>query len=472
MVRRASLLLSLAVFGCAGVHPAALNPLRTRADFQSRSLSDPALRHYVESHAGSPLPSWPPTTWGPRTLTLVAYYYHPDLDVARARAEAAGAGVRTAKQRPNPTLGFPLQYNASVSPAPSPWTLGLNLDVPIEIAGKRGYRAGVARNLSDAARIDLAQAGWKVRVQVRTALLDYLITTAELDSLQAEVDGRTRLVGLLEKRLQIGEAAGPEVYTSRAALNASRAALAALSGRAGGTRISVAQALGVPPSALDGTLLEWPRFDSVPEDSSLSPLAVQAAGLLNRLDVQRSLAEYGAAVAALQLEGAKRYPDLHLGPGFSWDQGARKYALGFSFELPLFNRNEGPIAEAEARLKEARARFIATQAQAISETARAWATLRAARASLSSADSALAAEAQRFRSAEHSLALGNLDRVELSGARVNLAAAGRARLESLRAARTALVELESAVQRPLEPGEDGSAPDLSEPRRSESEEKK
>src|SRR5206468_88698 len=97
------------------------------------------------------------------------------------------------------------------------------------------------------------------------------------------------------------------------------------------------------------------------------PAMAQRIGLINRLDVRRGLADYAAAEAELRLEIAKQYPDVHIGPGYQFDQGQNKYAIGVTVELPVFNQNKGPIAEALAHRRQAAAEFVRVQAQAIGQ---------------------------------------------------------------------------------------------------------
>ena len=58
------------------------------------------------------------------------------------------------------------------------------------------------------------------------------------------------------------------------------------------------------------------------------------------------LAEYQASQSALQLEIARQYPDVQLGPGYEFDQGDNKWMLGLGVTLPVFNQNQGAIAAA------------------------------------------------------------------------------------------------------------------------------
>src|SRR5215471_4051535 len=116
----------------------------------------PGWRRFIEQNLGHELSPWPPQAWDLRLLTLAAFYFNPVLDAARARAAAAEAAIVTAGARPNPTI--------TLTPGiPSPYLLGFDLEVPIETAGKRGYRLDEARNLSEAAKLDLAETAWKVR---------------------------------------------------------------------------------------------------------------------------------------------------------------------------------------------------------------------------------------------------------------------------------------------------------------------
>ncbi len=176
---------------------------------------------------------------------------------------------------------------------------------------------------------------------------------------------------------------------------------------------------------------------------------MQRTALLNRLDLQRTLVEYGAAEAALRLEVAKQYPDIRLGPGYMFEEGDNKFLIGFSVTLPVLDRNQGPIAEAEARRKEAGAAFLALQAKVIAETDDAGARYRSALAELADADQALVLLGQRELAVRRELEIGESDRAALVGIQLQRVVGTRARLAALRKAFTALGALENAVERPL-----------------------
>ncbi|MGH7968053.1 MAG: TolC family protein, partial [Limisphaerales bacterium] len=178
--------------------------------------------------------------------------------------------------------------------------------------------------------------------------------------------------------------------------------------------------------------------------------ALRREALLNRPDTLSALAEYESSEAALQLEIAKQYPDLNLGPGYTWNQGVNNYSLGVSITLPVSNQNRGPIAEAEAHRREAAASFIALQAHAIGDLDGAFAGYGDALAKLKTAEALLAGEQQRMESMQGLFDAGGADQLELLQAQSELYSGELARTAALVEAQQALGLLEDAMQRPCD----------------------
>ena len=161
--------------GCAihKYHPAPISTASSLAVFEARSLADAGLKQFIETNTHQVLENWPLRTWTLDELTLAAYYYSPDLDLARANVANAEAGIVTAGAKPNPTIGFGAGYETSPE---SPYLWNLDFTLPIETAGKRGYRVLEAQRLTEASHLALAETAWQVRMKVRAALLEYLIS--------------------------------------------------------------------------------------------------------------------------------------------------------------------------------------------------------------------------------------------------------------------------------------------------------
>src|SRR6202023_2450766 len=109
-----------------------------------------------------------------RALTLLAFYYHPALDEARAAGDVARGAVLTAGARPNPTAQPTIGYDTTTPP---PWMPGFGLLIPIETAGKRGYRIAEARRRAESAQFQIVATAWQGRVGVRRSRQQSILGT-------------------------------------------------------------------------------------------------------------------------------------------------------------------------------------------------------------------------------------------------------------------------------------------------------
>ncbi|HKQ86935.1 MAG TPA: TolC family protein [Candidatus Acidoferrales bacterium] len=452
----------LVLTGCAAQRykPAPIVPAESASRLESRTLSDAGLRSFLGENLGESLASWPPSSWDLQTLSLAALYFNPTLDSARARVTEADAAIVTAGGRPNPTL--------DISPGvPSPYLFSLDLLFPIETAGKRGHRIQSATNLMEAARFDLADSAWKVRSGVRTALLDYFLASRSVDLLRAEQDLRTTQVRLLQERLTSGEIPRIDLDTAQITLAQTQLAVVAARSRMAEARAALAAAIGLPASAMNTVTFNWDNFDSPPDAASISAQEIERDAVINRMDVRRALAQYAAAEANLQLEIAKQYPDVEIGPGYSYEEKQNYFTTGLSVTLPIFNRNQGPIAEAEARRKEGAAAVREAQVQVIAQSGEALTAYTAALNELAESDQSLRTlQNTRLQMTERAAQVGEVDSLAVNGVQVEGNALSLSRLDALGRAQAALGQLEDAVQRPLDSGDAFPAPQkLTEPRK-------
>jgi outer membrane protein TolC len=256
-------------------------------------------------------------------------------------------------------------------------------------------------------------------------------------------------VNLLEQQAQAGAVANSGLAAPRIALAKARLELADAQSQLADARVSVAEAVGVPTRALDGAELS---FDPLKDSASAADLTsdqVRRVALRSRPDVLGALAEYAAAEANLQLEIAKQYPDVHISPGYQYDQGDNKWSIGITFELPVLNQNRGPIAEAEARRAEAAARFSALQAKVLVEIERAVAGLRVNESNLATLRALAEVQAKQRDAAEAQFQAGAADQLDLLNARLEFTTSELVRLEAQVKLQQAVGALEDAVYRPV-----------------------
>src|SRR5579883_3083940 len=420
---------NLALCGCVTYQSEPISPAANAQALDSRSLNDPRLRSFVAFAMGSDGAAARPA-WDLPELTAAALYYHPDIALARAKLAEARAAVITAGQHPNPVLNFANIVGqglvAGAIPAgAAPLTIGPVVDFIIETCGKREARTAQAQSLVDAARFDLASAGWQVRGRVRAAMLALWAAQQRLDLTRQRLALEDQLVELLEHRLAAGEASSLDVARER--INRSELTLAEsnLEQTAAEARVQLATAIGVPAHALDGIDLEMGAFDHPPA----LPLSADAGAwrrdaLTKRTDIQAALQNYQAAQAALRLAVADQYPNITLSPGYTYQYGINQYELNLGTTLPIFNQNQGQIDDATM-------------------------AYRRATKTLASADALLADERHRAEQMESSFRAGQVDRPTLVTAQVEAAATALSHFDAVVQQREALGRLEDALQRPL-----------------------
>lgn len=288
------------------------------AEFDNRTLDDPALLHFLNTH----LPSI--RAWDLDRLTLVALFYSPELDVVRARLQATQAAVVTASTVPNPKVSFSLGF---------PFMIGLSLALPSDTAALRGFRTLRAELLSQASRFEFLEAAWSLRSRLRQALLlDYqLQRLALLDA--HEVDRRQALLVWAEQRLAVGEFSRPETESYRILLQRAQAVQRQTRVRQFEARGALAQILGLPLAAIQ--TLAWSPVAFETTIAPPEPLSLRRLALAERADLQQLFWEYRAALADVQFEAEKADPLFQLGPGYQLDQGTNKFSLGFTVALPI-----------------------------------------------------------------------------------------------------------------------------------------
>jgi cobalt-zinc-cadmium efflux system outer membrane protein len=436
-----------AAAACVRFHPKPIAPVEAMEDFEARRLDAPELKDFLLRNQDAK--DWPPAAWDLKSLTLAAFYYHSDMDVARAQWGVARGGRITAGERPNPSLNPVVGYNAT-SPRSevTPWIPEISLEIAIETAGKRGYRIAEARSLSEAARWNILSAAWEVRSRLRGALLE-AYASGKREALRTEARKlQTETVRLLELQKDAGEVSVYDLTQARLALDGSRLAAIEAARAKEEAMARLAAALGLPRRALDGVAFSFDCFRR--PDPAIPAGEVRRHAVVNRSDILAALSEYAASQSALQLEIAKQYPDIRLGPNYQLDQTDSKWTIGLAIDLPILSRNRGPIAEAEARRTESAARFLALQSQVIGELDAAVEDCRSALLKSKAADDLLANLARQEATAKTRREVGEISKLELLGVQIELNAGAEARLEALIQAQEAVGRLENAAQSPLD----------------------
>ncbi|MDO9451833.1 MAG: TolC family protein [Stagnimonas sp.] len=344
----------IAVLLCVWLTACASQPPAARPDaavslraYEARQL-DPAALKLPPLSEGWSLAQW----------FQVAQASSPMLAEMRARLALTQAGEITAAQRPNPTLNLSTEYIAAAAGMPA-WLYGVAVDFLLQAAGSRDRAKAVALLQTQAASTDLADALWQLRSAVRTALVDATAAEAETTVLSRLIDQRARLLATARLRLSVGEGAAAEVLRAELDVATAHQRQQLAGQRLADARQRLASAVGVPVSAIADAPLRGLDPSGPAQRVAIVSQSDREAALLARPELLRALRETDLAELGVQTEVARRTPDVRVSPAYTWDHGVRKNQLSVGFPIPLFNRNEGPIAEALAR-RELAARHVLT----------------------------------------------------------------------------------------------------------------
>lgn len=438
--------LTLLLSACVSVPPQPIDPAASAQRLAARSLDDAAVGE-AERKAG--------LSAGSLTLdhlTVAGWTLRPEVGAAAADLAGAQAAVRTAHELPNPTLTLDPGYlfdNANGNL--SPWTVATALGFTIELGDKRALRTAQARADSEAKSWAYAETLWTVRADIRKALVARELARQSLALAESEVQLRQSFSDWVENEFKFGAAGQPERLAAASNFAQAQATLRNARGELTNADSALAAAIGLTAAKLPFTQVAALPMDALPTIAANEEAGLRDAALRDKLSVRRSLAEYAVVEQALQLAVAKQYPDLALGPGYTYDKGDKGVTLNLGFTLPLFHGQAAAIAEAMAARQKAAAGFETEQAHALSALDAAVTAYRAAAASRDDARAAEASARSGVDMTNRRLQLGGADRGEIVAAQLTLVTAERASLDALRGALAALGELEDAVQRPLWP---------------------
>lgn len=434
--------------GCArqSYTPRPLDIERAAAAYVERRTDDPRFEAFMRARGHA----WPVQHWGLSELTLLAFYYRAELEVARAQAQAARAQADVAALHPPLTVTPRLEHHSADGVQDTPWSLGFEVEIPLLAGTRRAALLEQAEYLAQAAELGVGTEAWRVRSEVRLRLLEVYAERERVASLEREVQQQRTALALLESRRQAGYAAVTEVDTVRLRLVQAVADLAQARTELERAMGGLAQAVALPLERLREMELSFAELEQLPEAPERS--SARRGALTNRLDMRRRLLEFAADDAAVKLEVARQYPQLALRPGYLWDQGDNVWSFALDLMLPASLTHAPALRAAEARREAAAQAALLVQATVIGAVDARLAAYQQARVGARAALDASATQAVRDAQIERQFDAGQVDRLELTLARIeSILVARRAHAGRVDAQR-ALGELEDALQAPLAGG--------------------
>lgn len=432
---------------CASYHPQPLAPLEIARHYHTRLLEQSAVSAELKRIA--PDVAFTGESWDRLSLLAAAMQGSPAVAEARAHVATLGAGAQAAKAGPPIILTLTAEY-AKSAPESSPWLYGVASDIPLDISEVRNSRISAAAFAAIAAQQDYVDAIWTVRMSIRRALAEALLSEREDAIGQSLDETRQRQLLALERRVTSGEAPRADLERVRAEAAADSRRMIDAQARQLAAQAVLADAIGVSPMEIKKLSLAWVNLDA-PAGDGIDVSAYRDQSLSGRADVLRAMAEYDQSEAELRGEIAKQWPQLSIGPGYMWERGLVKLPFTIGLSLPSFDLNRASIDVAEAKRVEAGIRLEGIIARAQAATDAALLERGAAYSALARIRDVDLKTAARFAAqADQELSSGAIDRVDWTAARVGLRLAELAEIEALRRVHEADAALEDALRRPLE----------------------
>ena len=412
-------------------------------------------QHIFEIKAGQKAgelisPSAPePVETVPEQLTTaaamgLALRHNPSLSGFSAEVRARESAALQAGLLPNPELGVEVENfggkDALAGVDGAETTIAFSQLV--ELGGKRGNRRMVAtldKHLAEwdyqSKKLDVLAATAKAFVEVliaqeQVALNDELLKLAEQTTTAVNEKVDAGKVSPIEKsRAQI-ELATARTEASRA-VRELEAARRRLAGFWGGERANFGRAVG-----------QLGDISAVPDEESLKVF------LSNNPDLARWTAEIERSEAALRLARSEAVPDLTLSAGVRnfQETGDNAFVVGVSIPIPFFNRNQGGVSEARARIDKAQSEQQAVKIGLVTDLSDTWQKLSAAYTeAIGLRDEILPIAQATYESTELGYREGKLDFLQMLDAQRTLFTVKRQYLLALGAYHLARIDMERLV---------------------------
>lgn len=380
-------------------------------------------------------------------LVAVALALNPDLAARRLEVGEAQSQLISAGLWPNPEVGLDLRPGVAGSAG---YTADASLLADLLKGWERSARRGAARARIEEAKAEVVAEEWKVARQARLARLEVLAGERLSALFEEEARLRRRALELVRERRGLGEATALE-----AALSELELAEVERQGRQAKSRLEQARRelnrlLGLPPEyelELAGAGQPPPAMAIPAELPAVSSRELEDRLVRGRFELRAQEAAYRRAEEELRLAVYRQYPDFKIGPSFNREpEGSLFLGVGASLEIPLFDRNQGEIAEKLKRRERARAEYAALLHRLRAGAAAAWLELERAHEDVKAVQQGVEPLLAQIEGLlERGMRARELNILDWLAAEQRFLATRRSLAEAFSSWQRAVVELETAV---------------------------
>jgi outer membrane protein, heavy metal efflux system len=230
---------------------------------------------------------------------------------------------------------------------------GVALTQELEIAGQATFRREAAGRNLEKVKFEVNDFERTLRFRITENFLKLLNLQAKITQAEQVVDLRTRLRDASKKRLELGDIPEVQHLLADFELNRTRSDLISLRREREESLLSLRQSLALEPESgveILGDLNYTPQTLLAAE---LVKAALERRPDLAALDRDKKVTE-----AEENLNRAERIPNVKF--GIFWERDDRDSIVGgrLSIPIPIFDRKQGEIREAQARRSQANINYL------------------------------------------------------------------------------------------------------------------
>lgn len=393
-------------------------------------------------------------------LVRKALATNADLSAARLDIERARARLQRAGLRPNPTFDFE-QTTGSLTGSRDERETTIGFALPVELGAKRQRRIDLARAELEASEAEVADRERRLAADLRYAYAEAMSALRELEITENLNDLDRQTARIVQARVTEGESAPLESNRLQVEVERLKARRALLQGRLEAAMLRLKTLSGLQPE--ESLRL---REDLANPALTEPPASVEAAidiALRMRPDLKLARLTEEVARAGLRLAHSQATPDLIAFGKYTASRSAfdntpvgvlrdndRLLSFGVSISIPVFNRNQGAMAEATTAIEQARRRREFVEAMIRSEVASAYARYRAAQAATTTLrDGVLAGSMRNIASVRGAYEVGAFQVTDVLVEQHRYVASQREFIEALAESYRALADLHAAIGAPV-----------------------
>lgn len=373
-----------------------------------------------------------------------AFENSPVLRGRQAERQEVASRVVGAKTYPyNPEVS--IEFADRSSPGGSTTDRGLSLSQELELAGQRRKRIAVADQELAAAEAVLVRQRRLLAFEVESAFAEAVLARELLGVATTDADLAREVLAFSQRRLERGAATQIEANLAQASAGRAERSLRRARADYASARSRLAEIAGAKPQAPPepvGDLL-------APEEEPHSLKDLLALAFERRGDLLAASEREQAAEAATRLAKAEGKPNLVVGSFFQREEATDDiFGATISLSIPLFNRNQGQIAERHATRERLRHERAALRLAIEQEVVAAFNNLQAARAAAEHLrDQVLGTLDENVELLQRSFEAGRIGASEVVTLRREFVASRREYIEAVADAWLARIELDLATGR-------------------------